>query len=327
MNEKQVIEKKKSKLRARSLKEKCTFKPDIGEFNRQLAETGESEEEFLNRMTHSNAATEQEIENMRQEIKFFQEMYDAKSQQELYKPKISHYEGMENHDRKMQGYKNVFEALHEEARILKEKKQNLKAATKVHKKQISEQYRESTKNPNSDKVLLKARRQKLKVIFDQLDSDQDGYISTQRIDLSQLSNELLDLLTPVFLQMEENDNKVGQTMLYDFDTFFSLCNFNGKNMILRPDRKLLKSPPSEPVFTPELTANTRAIMQYTQKEHRKVKLWEPKSPPVPANKENEELEGCTFHPQTLDYNPRKYKKGITSQMGLKETLVHTMLNK
>ena len=222
MKEKQTFEKKKAKLRARSLKEKCTFKPDIGEFNRQLAETGESEQEFLHRMTHSKAVTEQEIENLRQEVKFYQEMYDAKNQQEMFKPKISQYEGSEVHDRKMQGYRNVFEALHEEARILKEKKQNLKNAEKIYKQQVSSQYRESKKNPNSDKVLLKVKRQKMMEIFELLDSDHDGYVSTQKIDLSELSNEILDLLTPVFLQMEENDAKMGQAMHYDFDTFFNL---------------------------------------------------------------------------------------------------------
>lgn len=41
--------------------------PEIGDFNRMLAEKGETLQEFLDRMTTSKAITEQEIEMMRQE--------------------------------------------------------------------------------------------------------------------------------------------------------------------------------------------------------------------------------------------------------------------
>jgi hypothetical protein len=50
-------------------------------------------------------------------------------------------------------------------------------------------------------------------MFKQLDSDGDGTISANRIDISGLNPELLEVLTPLFVEMEE----LGQTL--DEDEF------------------------------------------------------------------------------------------------------------
>lgn len=143
MKEKEIIEQKNAKLSETLLKEQCSFKPEIGEFNRKLAETGENHQEFIQRLVTSKEMTEQQTDDLRQEIRFYQEVFDPKHGQNMFQPKISHYGNHANIDRKMQGYNDVFEALHKEARILKDKKQNLRKINKAHKLQISEQYRES----------------------------------------------------------------------------------------------------------------------------------------------------------------------------------------
>ena len=55
--------------------------------------------------------------------------------------------------------------------------------------------------------------QKFNELFRTLDSDGDGQISANRIDISKLSPELLEVLTPLFCEMEE----LGQTL--DEDEF------------------------------------------------------------------------------------------------------------
>lgn len=47
------------------------------------------------------------------------------------------------------------------------------------------------------------REQKLDEIFRLLDSDQDGEISTYKVDLAGLSNEAIDLLENLFVEIEE----------------------------------------------------------------------------------------------------------------------------
>lgn len=45
--------------------------------------------------------------------------------------------------------------------------------------------------------------QKFSELFKKLDSDGDGSISAQRIDISGLCPDLLEVLTPLFCEMEE----------------------------------------------------------------------------------------------------------------------------
>ena len=73
----EILNQKKKALRVRSQSKECPFQPEIGEFNRMLAEKGETLQEFLDRMTTSRLVSEQEIEMMRQE-KLIKEMtYEA----------------------------------------------------------------------------------------------------------------------------------------------------------------------------------------------------------------------------------------------------------
>lgn len=55
--------------------------------------------------------------------------------------------------------------------------------------------------------------QRFSELFKKLDSDGDGQISAQRIDITGISPELLEVLTPLFCEMEE----LGQTL--DEDEF------------------------------------------------------------------------------------------------------------
>ena len=55
--------------------------------------------------------------------------------------------------------------------------------------------------------------QRFSELFKKLDSDNDGQVSAQRIDITGISPELLEVLTPLFCEMEE----LGQTL--DEDEF------------------------------------------------------------------------------------------------------------
>ena len=323
----EILEEKKNKLRAKSLKSECSFKPDIGEFNRQLASKEESEEQFILRMTNSKKISEEAFESKRQEIKFFEEFYDKNNDQEMFKPKISSYENIKNLDRKSQGYGTVFDALHQEARILREKKENLVKSCEKAEEQSHLQYLQNKSCPNSTRILHKVQKAKLSELFEQLDNDYDGYISAQKIDISKLSNELLDVLTPLLLKIEEHALKLNfdqfVEIVFEFAKRLSLPD---RTLLLGQSRKLYKSPPEQPSFKPTLSANTQALMQMGSGEKRKVNLWEDHRVRGNTEKENEEMYECTFHPQTLDYNPAKFKKGIKSKMGLKDTLIQTMTN-
>lgn len=55
----------------------------------------------------------------------------------------------------------------------------------------------------TNKIIEKKKALNFSKIFDKLDSDHDGQISAYRIDISSLEPDLLQVLTPLFVEMEE----------------------------------------------------------------------------------------------------------------------------
>lgn len=66
---------------------------------------------------------------------------------------------------------------------------------------------------NTNRIMERAKIKKFSDIFRVLDSDGDGTISAQRIDITSIDNNLLQVLSPLFCEMEE----LGQTL--DEDEF------------------------------------------------------------------------------------------------------------
>lgn len=323
MGETKILEQKKSVLRAKIHLEQWPFQPDIGEFNRELGKIDDNHEAFINRMTNSKKVSQEAIESLRQEIRGIEDNYDQKTGQPLYVPKISKYENSENIDRKMSKYESIFEALYEEARILKEKREIL--VTQHEQKEESQYMKQVSTSDRNNYILYQMWTKKIQNLFDTLDSDYDGVISSQKIDISALSNELLDVLTPLLLKIEE------YALVLDFDQFLGIT-LDFWKWLSHPDRTLIlgenretskyRSAPEEFSHTPHLSDNTRAIVELGDYNSRRSPLYERSK--VISEKENVDMHECTFKPSIKDYDSKKYQKGIKSKMNLKETLVESM---
>lgn len=286
---------------------------------------------FLQRMTNSKKITWETIETEREKLRYFEEQCDSKTGQHLFVPKISEYEDSDKFDRKAQGYQSVFDALHDEARILKDKRKNLKKSMKQQQEDFSKHYKVQHVCKKSEKILLKLHKRKLADLFEMMDSDYDGFISAQKINIADLSNQLLDILTPLLLKIEEHSLVLNFEQFTEIVLEFSkILSISDKNILLGPERDLYKSPCEEPSFTPMLTENTREIMKFSNSKEWKVKLWEDHRLRGSNEKENyitqEDIEEWTFHPQIMSYHPDKFKNGIKSKMDLKETLMQTYMH-
>lgn len=66
----------------------------------------------------------------------------------------------------------------------------------------------------SSQIVERIKREKLMELFNQLDSDGDGYISPQNIDIDHISNEVIELIKPILVEMDENNCMV------DFEAFY-----------------------------------------------------------------------------------------------------------
>ena len=56
---------------------------------------------------------------------------------------------------------------------------------------------------STQKIMQKKKDDAFNQIFMRLDSDRDGQISADKIDISLLSADLLEVLSPLFIEMEE----------------------------------------------------------------------------------------------------------------------------
>lgn len=199
--------------------------------------------------------------------------YDPNNGQTLYIPKICRYESSRSTERKLHKHESVFDALHQEARILNDKREILKK--QYEKKVADEKYKQIKASEKSNLILFNVWSKKLRELFEQLDNDYDGYISSHKIDISGLSNELLDVLTPLLLKIEEHELVLNFKEFVEITLEFSKClTLPEKTLLLGAERELFKSPPEEHPFAPSLTENTRAIVELGEFDKRQFQLWE-----------------------------------------------------
>jgi hypothetical protein len=60
----------------------------------------------------------------------------------------------------------------------------------------------SKANKFSEQIVMQARKTKINEIFDKLDSDIDGLISSNKIDFEALSEDLFEVFRPLFIELE-----------------------------------------------------------------------------------------------------------------------------
>ena len=76
-------------------------------------------------------------------------------------------------------------------------------------------------------------------IFDWLDSDKDGHISADKIDISPLSADLLEVLSPLFMEMEELSQALDAEEFIDAaGRLYDSLTLPQKNvLLLKPDKR------------------------------------------------------------------------------------------
>lgn len=181
------------------VKENYPFKPTIPESSKKLINRNETKQQFIQRLNGTK--------KLAQEIVVQTKKKDSVTGKDLYKPVVSR--GPRNPKSRevtvnLDGYYDQ--------KILEEKKKihELEMLNNLEKKKI---WLES-----SMKSVLKMKIEKFKEIFELLDSDMDGFISSRNIKLSCLDSDMLKTLTPLLEELQ----KKGTNM--DFKEFCLLAD-------------------------------------------------------------------------------------------------------
>ena len=200
--ESKIIKDKKDKKLDENMKKNYPFKPTISKKNNELIKNkNETKEDFINRMAMNK--------NQYEEI---QSLIDKKNNknnnknhsQKLFQPLITR--GPKN---PIQRQFSVNEKGDYEKKLNKENNElfNNEISNTMTKKNL---YLK-----NSMEIILKKKTEILKQIFNLLDSDNDGFISSEKIKLSNLNQQTLVLLTPFLEELQSNKDNITFKEFYE----------------------------------------------------------------------------------------------------------------
>ena len=138
--------------------------------------------------------------------KFNNENFDPVTGQPLYHPRIWRPPDKKHH----RSSKSIGNLLYSSSQLYKEKKDKQRAE---YEQKIEDQLNTKYWKKSSEMLLEQMKYKRFLTLFQMLDSNGDGLISAQKIDISTLSPDVLEIMTPLFWEMEE----LGQTL--DWEEF------------------------------------------------------------------------------------------------------------
>ena len=173
------------------------FTPYIPDNVRELyPKRVETTSEFINRLHNTKNTTDEIIIEVKKK-QVLDNSINRITGQELYKPKICR--GPLNPNKRQENFdidKFYNQKLIEDNNKLHEEEILNNLEKKKHYLELSM------------KSVLKMKIEKYKEIFHLLDSDQDGFISSRNIKLSNLNSDILETLTPVLEDLQKNEKKM-----------------------------------------------------------------------------------------------------------------------
>ena len=91
----------------------------------------------------------------------------------------------------------------------------------------------------------------MREIYELMDTDMDGMISAEKIEISTLEPKELDILTPLLVELEDSER---EWSFIDFvtalETYLPKMNVDERNCIVGPPHRTERAAPSEPQFQP-----------------------------------------------------------------------------
>ena len=212
--ESKIIEEKKEKKRKELTKEQCPFKPNLSQTSKVNNRRHETRSNILSRLLEKprllreHSADEPRISQLK----------DSVTGQKLFERNILR-------GPKDTNQRNMTDLLFDKKLIEDKKKiNNEKMNITLEKKKMF--------YGRSREIIIKMKIEKYKEIFNSLDSDHDGLISSRSICLAVLDQDLLEALTPL---LEELQKKRCEMNFKDFcvrvDKYLTLKIFSDKDFI------------------------------------------------------------------------------------------------
>lgn len=181
--ESKLIQDKKDKKERERMKEICPFTPHIPDKVRKLVNNRqETQGQFIKRM-HKTKLHNEEI--------YITKIKNSKTERPLFRPIITRGPKNDNARTVSVNLDSFYD------------KKLIQNKTEIHQKEICNTLEKKKMFlERSMEIILKMKYEKYKEIFNCLDSDNDGLISSRNIKLSQLDHEVLEALTPLLDELQ-----------------------------------------------------------------------------------------------------------------------------
>eukprot|EP00347_Sterkiella_histriomuscorum_P010260 403376977 len=295
---------RQDKIYSACVESECTFQPDT-QATKFYYNKVENRDPNRTALSGYSRGVSRDRSNKKQENKD-SDLFDQDSGQPFFKPKVGRGPRNQLRPNARDQPEAIGLHLYDQSKVQRDKIEEKKKQAEDKKQQ---QAKTVFTKDHTNRLVEKKKIQQFSELFRQLDSDGDGQISANRIDISKLSPDLLEILTPLFCEMEE----MGQTL--DEDEFIDAAGrlydslpLPQKNIIIQNKQKWSeKSKMQEELhFKPMLNPNSLRIAAKKRPQedvadilHRKQFEYNQKVHERMQEKENMELVGCTFHPQIL----------------------------
>jgi hypothetical protein len=258
--------------------------------DRPKAPRKESQDEFIDRLLNSKQKLYEEMEKLRtlRDVD-----YDVATGRKFFAPEVNSYPEASHRRRD----KDIWQYLYD---LKDTKKENIKKLLKEEEKSWKTSSTLKIGN-QSQKVFEKFRNKQYKNLFLLMDSDQDGKISADSIDLSGIDQKKLEILSPLLEHLlnsgDDIDFEAFSTHLEQLRNHLDLTN---KDIILSRDKKV-EIPEIDPF--PHLNPNTIEIYERIRPEEglydRGVKekiVSQLRNEKKKQLKEEESVKDCSFKP-------------------------------
>jgi len=274
--------------------EECTFTPAINPNSHDLADQTNFE-----KRSRRFSAKVNKLENLRRQ-KEESELFDPQTGQPFFRPSVGRPPREGSREKKAIGdhlYNRRFEKENIQRELYEREQRTMEAGM----------VRSSEK---SQIIMAQIQRKRLQEIFNCFDSDEDGYISSSKIDITSVGTDVLEAFAPLLCEMEELNHTLN---LFEFveaaEKLLKTLPVHERDNLVLPRKTERKSVGPEYSFHPEINQRSAKMAQnlrpygnfdavYEQYIQEK-KAQEDRIKYEQTKQKEKELKECSFKPTLM----------------------------
>ena len=166
------------------------------------------------------------------------------------------------------------------------------------------------KKSKSRKITDQIKVKRLQTLFEKLDDDNDGYISSQKINILEVSNEIIDIITPLLLKIEDKALILNFRQFWEcIDDFSKELNIDERNVLYGPVKNHHHE--EQISFNPNINSKSNQICDSINRSTKtkrldemidEKKMWKMRDFKIKESNDQKIINECTFKPKVSTYH-------------------------